>query len=92
LKKQVFVYNDYWKAEYGFLVYPLNESGKEFIPKPGCYSNAQFKSHCVVAKIDIVNRNYENDLYLDKAFIAPFKRYLGALEFKEKNNEQFTPR
>lgn len=90
--KQVFVYNDHWKAEYGFLIYPLNEPGNDFVPRSGCYSNARLSSHCIVAKIDIINRTYENEIYLNKAFINPFMEYLGALEFKEKSNEAITPR
>ncbi|MEY3249564.1 MAG: hypothetical protein RL742_1607, partial [Bacteroidota bacterium] len=75
--KQVFVYNDYWKAEYGFLVYPLNEAHANFYPAVGEYLREP-GSHCIVAKINILKFGL-----LDRDFTMQLIKYIQSAAFPE---------
>ena len=73
----MFVYNDYWKAEYGFLVYPLNEAHANFYPAVGEYLREP-GSHCIVAKINILKFGR-----LDRDFTMQLIKYIQSAAFPE---------
>ena len=81
--KQMFVYNEYWKAQHGILLYPLNEPGKAFVSKYGIYPNAAVKSSCTIAKIDILKDEKLNK----EEFTEPLIQFLKVLKFSEGKNE-----
>ncbi|MCB0520335.1 MAG: restriction endonuclease [Lewinellaceae bacterium] len=75
--KQVFVYNEYWGAMHGMLLYPQNESGQGFTGRKGKYVG---RTYCTVAKVDVLKvvqtSEGEKASVLNKDFAKPVLNYL----------------
>lgn len=69
--RQVFVYNKYWGAGLGILVYPQPEQEKAFEWLEGCYINE--RSRCVVSKINVLNEEKQ----LRRDLTQPFIKMIG---------------
>jgi 5-methylcytosine-specific restriction enzyme subunit McrC len=71
--KQMFVYNEYWKAQHGILLYPLNELDGHFKGMMGSYpepiQSDKFRSNCAIMKVDILKPEGEKKV-LNSAFIV----------------------
>jgi 5-methylcytosine-specific restriction enzyme subunit McrC len=52
--KQMFVYNEYWKAQHGILLYPLNEPDGPFKGMMGAYAEPMQSKKCSIVKVDIL--------------------------------------
>jgi 5-methylcytosine-specific restriction enzyme subunit McrC len=83
--KQMFVYNEYWKAQHGILLYPLNEPGKPFTHMYGIYLNVGVQRSCTIAKIDILKDGKLNK----EEFVKPLIEFLEQPKFSEKKNETY---
>lgn len=81
--KQVFVYNEYWNARHGMLLYPQNEPGRGFTPFRGEYLGVK-KSSCTVAKVDVLkfeqNTEGRHIPVLNRDFSEPVLEYLVNME------------
>lgn len=64
--KQVFVYNEYWGADWGILAYPKPETGQKPDWEEGIFLGRT--SNCVVSKLSVLDENGR----LKKDFTTPF--------------------
>lgn len=82
--KQMFVYNEYWSAQQGILLYPLNEAGGPFKSMTGVYPDPikanECKSYCNVTKIDILKSEGEKKI-LNRNFVEPLLKYILSPDF-----------
>jgi 5-methylcytosine-specific restriction enzyme subunit McrC len=82
--KQMFVYNEYWKAQHSILLYPLNEPDGPFKKMMGAYPEPtqrnEVRSKCSIAKVDILTLEGEKKV-LNKCFTKTLVDYITSVGF-----------
>jgi 5-methylcytosine-specific restriction enzyme subunit McrC len=78
--KQMFVYNEYWNAQHGILLYPLNEPDgplKKMIGKyPEPVRRNEVRSNCTIAKVDILKTMGEKKVLNSDFIVDHLIRYI----------------